>query len=55
MIALEEHNFEAKVKVTNAIPEFDDIPNSDSIKSRLLGKPHEKSLALAAFSIGHRA
>src|SRR5688572_5920035 len=40
MITLEEDNLEAVVKILNAIPEFDDLPNSESIKTRLLGKPH---------------
>lgn len=40
MITLEENNFEAAVKLIHAIPEFDALPNSDSISSRLQGKPH---------------
>ena len=40
MITLEENNFDAVLAIIKAIPEFDDLPNSDSIKSRLLGKPH---------------
>jgi len=40
MITLEENNLEAVLKILNVIPEFDDLPNSDRIKSRLLGKPH---------------
>jgi predicted GNAT superfamily acetyltransferase len=40
MIRLEENNLEAVMSVLNEIPEFDNLPNLENIKTRLLDKPH---------------